>query len=58
MGFDPGVVQDIPQHVQSPEDVLTWTQIIYYGAGALVAMAVAYIKIKGIIRRRKKDKDE
>ena len=58
MGFDPGAVQDIPQMVQTPEDVLTWTQIVYYGAGALVAFVVAYIKVKGILRRRKKAKKE
>jgi hypothetical protein len=38
------------------KDVLTWTQVCYYGAGALVALTVAYIKVKGILRRRKKEK--
>jgi hypothetical protein len=57
MGFDPSVVQDIPQAIKSPEDVLTWTQIAYYTAGTLVGLAVAYIKIKGILRRRKDARD-
>ena len=39
----------------NPEEVLTWTQVCYYGAGALVGLAVAYIKIKGILRRRKEE---
>ncbi len=42
----------------NPEEVLTWTQICYYGAGALVGLVVAYIKVKGILRRRKKDNDD
>lgn len=42
----------------NPEEVLTWTQCVYYGAGALVAFAVAYIKIKGILRRRRKGNNE
>lgn len=41
-----------------PDEVLTWTQCVYYGAGALVAFVVAYIKIKFIIRRRRKEKNE
>jgi hypothetical protein len=39
----------------NPEEVLTWTQCVYYGAGALVAVVVAYIKVRGIIKRRKKE---
>ena len=41
-----------------PDDVLTWTQICYYGAGALVGLVVAYIKVRGILRRRKKENHE
>jgi hypothetical protein len=39
----------------NPDEVLTWTQVFYYGAGALVALVVAYVKVKGILRRRKKE---
>ncbi|MHA2085778.1 MAG: hypothetical protein ACXABD_18700 [Candidatus Thorarchaeota archaeon] len=42
--------------VVQPEEVLTWTQIVYYGAGALVALCVAYLKLRQI--RRKKNNAE
>lgn len=49
-------MEQLPQALAvEPKEVLTWTQCVYYGAGALVAFIVAYIKIKGIIRRRKKN---
>jgi len=49
-------IEQLPQALAvKPEEVLTWTQCAYYAAGALVALVVAYLKIKGIIRRRKKD---
>jgi hypothetical protein len=44
------------QTAMQAKDVLTWTQVAYYGAGALVAFAIAYIKIKAIFRRRKKER--
>jgi hypothetical protein len=55
MGFDPNMVQQIPQVIPAPKEILTWTQICYYGAGALVGFAVAYIKVRSILRRRKKE---
>ena len=49
-------MEQLPQALAvEPKEVLTWTQCAYYGAGALVAFVVACIKIKGIIRRRKKN---
>ena len=42
----------------NPEEVLTWTQVCYYGAGALVGLVAAYLKIRVIIRRRRKEKYE
>lgn len=57
MGYDPNMVQEIPQLARNPEDVLTWTQIAYYGAGALVAFCMAWLKIRAI-RAKKKDKEE
>jgi len=52
-------MEQLPQALAiEPKEVLTWTQCAYYGAGALVAFVVAYIKIKGILRRRKKDNNE
>ena len=39
----------------NPEDVLTWTQIAYYGAGAIVALCIAYLKIRAIKNRKKED---
>jgi hypothetical protein len=37
-----------------PDEVLTWTQCVYYAAGALVGFVVAYIKIRSMIRRKRK----
>ena len=49
-------MEQLPQALAiEPKEVLTWTQCVYYGAGALVALVVAYIKVKGILRRRKKE---
>jgi flagellar biosynthesis/type III secretory pathway M-ring protein FliF/YscJ len=45
------------QTAMQAKDVLTWTQEAYYGAGAIVAFMVAFIKIRVIFRRRKKEKE-
>ncbi len=39
----------------NPEEVLTWTQIAYYGAGAIVALCIAYLKIRAIRNKKKED---
>jgi hypothetical protein len=50
-------VEQLPQVlVIEPKEVLEWTQCVYYGAGALVALVVAYIKVKGVLRRRGKER--
>ena len=37
-----------------PEEVLTWSKVAYYSAGALVALVVALVKGRTIFRRVKK----
>lgn len=61
MGYDPNIAQQMVQTVE-PKEVLAWTQVAYYGAGALVALCVAFIKGRGIYkrwraRREKKSKE-
>jgi hypothetical protein len=56
MGFDPNAIQQIPQVIPEPEEILTWTQIAYYGAGALVALCIAYLKIRAI-KNKKREED-
>jgi hypothetical protein len=49
--------EQLPQLMLAPpEHLIDWVTILYYGAGTVVAIAVAYRTIRGIIRRRKKEK--
>ncbi len=46
------------QTAMQTKDALTLIQCVYYGAGALVAFIVAFVKIRAIFRRRRKDNNE
>jgi hypothetical protein len=56
MGFSPE--QMPPQILVEPKEVLTWAQIAYYSAGALVAICVAYLKFRAIRRRKQHGEEE
>ena len=47
-------MEQLPQALAvEPKEILEWTQIAYYGAGALVACCIVWLKVRAI--RRKKD---
>jgi hypothetical protein len=49
VGYDPNMAQQMVQTVE-PEEFLTWAQIAYYAGGALVALCIAVIKGRTILR--------
>jgi hypothetical protein len=49
VGYDPNMAQQVAQAVE-PKEALEWAQVAYYGAGALVALCIAIIKSRTILR--------